>query len=108
MLGVHGNAMVILLATSTDVVPPAFLLLEVEASRVRKEKPGHEHPHETEPRDDIELLLRGNVIVHDCSSQGAELSNGRGEAVSGSTNGCWKDLSGDEEGDSVWTELIEE
>ena len=64
MLGVNSNTMVVALPASTDELPPAFLLLEIETSRVWKEEKSEDHAAETEPRNHVELLRGGDVAVH--------------------------------------------
>ena len=65
MLWVNGYTVIVAFATSADVLPAAFLFLEIEAGSVREEEEGDEHATQTEPWYDVELLARGDVVVHD-------------------------------------------
>lgn len=108
MLLVDGHTVVFTLATRADVLPSSLLLLEVETGGVREEDGGDEHAAKTEPWDDVELLLRSDVVVQHGREEGTALSDGGRETVSSGTNRCGEHFSGDEEGDSVRTELVEE
>lgn len=108
MLGVDGDAVVVLLAARANVCPSALLLLEVETRGVREEECGEEHTGETEPGDDVKLGLDVDVVVEDGGEEGAELADGSGEPVSCGADGRGEDLSRDEEGDGVGAELVEE
>lgn len=108
MGGVDGDTVILALLALDDVVPAALLLLEVEAGGVGEEEPGEEHTGETEPGDDVELGLVIDVVVEDRGKQGTRLANAGGEAVGGGTDGRGEDLAGDEEGDRVGAELVEE
>ena len=99
--------MVVAFATGTDVLPAAFLLLEIETGGVGEEEKGEDHSTETEPRNDVELLLGGDVVVHDSRKQSATLSARCGESVGGRTDRGRVDFGSDEEGDCIRTELIE-
>ena len=57
--------MVVLLAAGADIGPAALLLLEVEASGVGKEEGRDQHAEKAEPRDEVELGLGRDVVVHD-------------------------------------------
>lgn len=104
----HGDAVVLGFTALAEVHPSALLLLEVETSGVWEEEERDEHPGETEPWDEIELLLRGDVVIDDCCEQSAELAAGGGETVGGGTDGCGVHFSGDEEGNGVGAKLVEE
>lgn len=106
--GVDGDTMVLALLALDDVVPAALLLLEVEAGGVGEEEPGEEHTSETEPGDDVELGLVIDVVVKDRGEEGTRLADAGGEAVGGGTDGSGENLTGDEEGDRVGAELVEE
>ena len=108
MLGVHGRAVVILLAALADIVPSPLLFLEIEARGIGKEQPGDEHAAEAEPRHDVELLLGGDVVVQHGGGQGAEFPDCGAEAVCGGADGRGEYFGGDEEGYRVGAELVEE
>lgn len=108
MLGVHGDTVVLGLASAADVLPAALLLLQVEAGGVWEEEEGEKHAGQAEPWHDVELRLRVDVVVQDGGEEGTELANGGGETVSGRTDGRGEDLGGDEEGDRIGSELVEE
>lgn len=108
MLWVNSNTMIVALSASANELPPAFLLLEIETGRVWKEEKGDEHATKTEPRNHVELLIDGDVIVHDGCGQGTELTTSSRESVGCSTNWCWIDLGSDEEGNGIGTKLVEE
>lgn len=108
MLRVDGDAVVVLIAAGTDELPAAFLLLEVEAGGVGEEEDGEDDAGEAEPGNDVELLLDGDVVVHDGGGESAEFADCGGEAVGGGADGGRVDFGGDEEGDGVGAELIEE
>ena len=50
----------------------------------------------------------GDVVVQHGGSQGAEFAAGRRKTVSGRTDGGRINFSGDEEGNGVGAELVEE
>ena len=65
VLGVHGHAVVVLLASLAEKGPAALLLLQVQPRRVRQEEEGDEHAGQPEPRDEVELGLIADVVVED-------------------------------------------
>ena len=65
MLRMDGHTVVVLLAASADIGPAALLLLEVEAGGVGKEEGSDQHAEKAEPRDEVELSLGRDVVVHD-------------------------------------------
>ena len=107
MLGVHGDAVVIRLATGSNVLPAAFLFFQIETGGVGEEDEGQHHAGETEPGHDVKLQRGGNVVVQDGSGQGAEFAASGGETVRGGTDGSRVDFGGHEEGDGVGAELVE-
>lgn len=108
MLGVHGDTVVLGLASAADVLPAALLLLQVEAGGVWEEEEGEEHAGQAEPRHDVELRLCVDVVVEDGGEEGTKLADGGGDTVGGRANGRGEDLGGDEEGNGVGSELVEE
>lgn len=72
------------------------------------ESPGDENTAESEPRDDPELGLVVDVVVEDGRSESTELSDGGRDSVGGGTNRGGEALGGDEEGNAVGSELVEE
>lgn len=108
VLGVHGDAVVLVFATGADKLPAALLLFEVEAGGVGQEEEGDEHAGQAEPGDDVEFRLRVNVIVENGGEERAEFAPGGAEAVRGGADGRGVDFSGYEEGDGVGAELVEE
>ena len=104
----HRDAVVVVLAAGADEVPAALLLLEVEAGGVGEEEHGDEHAGEAEPGDDVKFGLGVDVVVQDSGEQGAEFPAGGAEAVGGGADGGGVDFCGDEEGDGVGAELVEE
>ena len=108
MLRVHRYAVVVLLATCADVLPPALLLFEVEACGVGEEEEGEQHACEAEPGHDVEFGLRVDIIVEHGGSQGAQFSDRGGEAVGRGADGGGVHLGSDEEGHGVGAELVEE
>ncbi len=108
MLRMDGNAVVFLGAPVPEVGPAALLLLEIEPGGVGEEEEGEQHAGETEPGDDVELGLVVDVVVQDGGQEGAGLANAGGETVGAGTDGGREDLAGDEEGDAVGAELVEE
>ena len=105
---VDGHAVVLVSAALTDVLPSALLLLQVETGGVWEPDEGHDHAGDAEPRDDVELLLDGDVVVQNGGEQSTELTEGGGDSVGGGTDWGWVDLGGDEEGHAVGAELVEE
>lgn len=108
MSWVNGHTVVLVLATLTNVLPAALLLLKVETGGVWQEEEGEEHTGETEPWDEVELGLRADVIVKDGGKKGSKLSEGSCETVGGGTDWGRETFGGNEEGDCVWTKLVEE
>lgn len=108
MIGVNSRTMVIILAAGTDECPTTLLLLQVETGCVGEEKQGQNHATETEPCDDVELLRRRDVVVHNGSHEGTEFTASSRETVGSGTDGGRIDLCSDEESNRVGTELIEE
>ena len=100
--------MVVAFTTSADKLPATLLLLEIKTGGVGKEEEGYEHASKTEPRNNVELLLGGDIVVHDSCGQSTELTASGREAVSSGTDGCGIDLGCDEESDRIRAELIEE
>ncbi len=105
---VDGNTVVVVLATGTDVSPAAFLLLEVETGGVGHEDEGEEHTEETEPWDEVELGLGGDVVVDNGSKESTQFTPGGRETVGSSTDGSWVTFGSDQEGHAVGAELLEE
>lgn len=108
MLWVDSNTMIVRVAASAKVLPAALLFLEIETGGVWKEEEGEEHAGETEPWDDVELGLDIDVGVENGSEKGSKLTSGSGETMCSSADWSWVDLGSDQEGDGVWTELVEE
>ena len=108
MLWVYGDPVVILIAALADVMPAAFLFLEIETGGVGEENGCQEHAGETEPGNDVETCGGQNVVVEDGGREGAEFADRSGHTVSGGADGRWVHFGGHEEGDAVRTELIEE
>ena len=108
MLGVHGDAVVVLFFSGANVRPATLLLLQVQTRCVREEQPRHKGACETEPWHDVELGLRVDVVVEYRGEEGTGLSDRGREAVSRSADRGGKDFGGDEEGDAVGAELVEE
>lgn len=108
MLGVDGRSVVLLFAAFTDVLPAALLLLQIETGGIGKEEPGENDTSKTEPGDDVELLLRSDVVVKDGGEESTEFTGSGRDTVSGGTDGGREDFCGDEESDGVGTKLIEE
>ena len=108
VLRMHGNTMVIMLPTSADKLPAAFLLLEIKTGGLRQEKESKNHTSKSEPWHCPEDLWNSDIVVKDSGGQSTELTGSGGETVSGGTDGCWVDLGGDKEGDGVGTELVKE
>ena len=108
MLGVHRDTVVVGLTACADILPPAFLFLEVETGGIWKEKQGDEHTSEAEPWHDVEFHLCGDVVVQDGGCQRTKFTAGGRETVSCGTNRRWVYLGCDEEGDGVGTKLVEE
>lgn len=108
MLGVDGNAVVIVLATGADEGPAALLLLEIEAGGIGHKHNSQKDTGQPEPGHDVELGLSVNVVVQNRSSQGSEFANGGGETVRSSADSDGIDLGRGNEGDRVGTELVEE
>ena len=100
--------MIIAFATGADELPAAFLFFEIEACGVGEEEDGDEHTHESEPRDDVKLHLGVDVIVQYASEEGAQFACRGGDTVSGGADRGGIDFCGDEEGDCVGAELVEE
>ena len=105
---VDGNTVVVRLTASTDECPAALLLLQVETSSVWHEEEGQESTNETEPWNDVETSLSVDVVEENGGNQSTELTASGTETVSGSTNWSWEDLGSDEEGHTVWSELVKE
>jgi len=108
MLGMNGNAVVVLIATGADVGPTTFLLLEIKTSGVRHEEHVDENTSETKPRNNPESRLCRPVAVTNSGRQGAQLADSSGETVSSSTDGHGVDFGGGKEGDAVGSELLKE
>lgn len=108
VLGVHGRTVVVSLATGAEVLPAALLLAEIKTGGIGEEQVGDEGTKQTEPGHNVEALLGGGVGTDDGDDQGTEFTEGSGNTVSGTTDGSGEDLSGDQEGDTVGTELVEE
>ena len=108
MFRVNSNAVVVALSASTDELPAAFLLLEIETGRVWKEEKGEDHAAETEPRNYMELLTGGDVAVHDSCCQSTELTASGRESVGCSTDGSWIDFGSNQESNGIGAELVEE
>ena len=108
MLGVDGDAVVVVLAAGADELPAALLLFEIEACGFGQEDEGEDHAAETKPGDGVEDLGDGDVVVEDGGGEGAEFAAGGGEAVGGGADRGRVDFGGDEEGDGVGAELVEE
>lgn len=108
MLGVDSRSVVILFAAFTDVLPAALLLLQVETGGIGEEEPGKNDTSKTEPGDDVELLLRGDVVVKDGGEESTKFTGSSRDTVGGSTDGSREDFCGDEESDGVGTKLVEE
>ena len=108
MFWVNSNTMIVALSASANELPSAFLLLEIETSGIWKEEKGDDHATKTEPRDHVELLIDGDVTVHDGCGQGTELATSSREPVSCSTNWSWIDLGSDEESNGIGAKLVEE
>ena len=108
MFWMNSNTMIVALSASTDELPPAFLLLEIETGRVWKEEKGEDHAAETEPRNYVEFLNGGDVAVHDSCGQSTELTTSSREAVGCSTNGSWVNFSGNQESNGIGAKLVEE
>ena len=108
MPGVNGNTVVFGCPAISDKGPAALLLLEIETGRVGKEEECEDHSGETEPRDDVELGLRIDVVVEDTGEEGASLADTGGQTVSSGADRGGEDLTSDEEGDAVGAELVEE
>lgn len=108
VLRVHRDAVVLRLAALEDVPPPALLLLEVQARRVRQPQPRHDHARQAEPGDHVEAHLRVDVVVQHRGEQRARLAHARREAVRRRADGRGEHLGGDQEGDGVGAELVEE
>jgi len=84
------------------------LLLEIETSGI-----GHEHniqkdTRKTEPGNNVEFGLGGDIVVEDGGGQSTEFAASGGKPVSSSTNGNWINLGGCDECNTVGTELVEE
>jgi len=108
VLGVYGGTVVLVLTALADVVPATLLFLEVQSGGVRQEDPGEQHATETEPGNNVELLLGGDVVVHDGREKSTELASSGRDTVCGGTNRRGEDLGGNQEGDRVGAELVEE
>ena len=108
MHGVDGDAVVVLGLAGADVAPPPLLLLKVKTGGVGEEQPGEDHAGETEPRHNVELGLGVDVVVENGGEKSTGLAHAGAEAVGRSADGSWEDLTGDEEGDAVGAELVEE
>jgi len=65
MARVYGDTVVLCFAALAQVSPSALLLLEIKTRGVWEESPSYEHACKTEPWDEIELLLCGDVVVDD-------------------------------------------
>ena len=108
MVRVDSDTVVLGVTALTEVAPATLLLLEIETGGVGEEDQGQEHTSETEPRDDVEPGLGADVVVQDGGDESTELTHGGGETVGGGTDRGGEDLTGDQEGDGVGTELVEE
>lgn len=108
VLGVDGDTMIFVLASSTNVGPAAFLLLEIKASGVWHEHNTQEHACQAKPWHDIKLCLGVDVVVEDSSRQSTEFAARGGETVGCGTDSNRIHLSSDKEGDTVRSKLIEE
>lgn len=106
--GVDGDAVVVFGLAGADVAPPALLLLEVKTGGVGEEQPGEDHTGETEPGNDVELGLGIDVVVENGGEKRTSLAAAGAEAVGGGADGGREDLTGNEEGDAVGAELVEE
>ncbi|KAI7724293.1 hypothetical protein KC322_g21 [Hortaea werneckii] len=65
VLGVDGDAVVLVFAAVADVGPAALLLLQVETRGIREEDVGDEGAGQTEPGDDQESGRDVDVVVED-------------------------------------------
>lgn len=108
MLGVDSNTMVLLRLALTDISPATLLFLEIKTGGVGKEDPGQEHTSKTEPRNNVELGLGIDVVVEDGGEESTSLAQAGRETVGSGTDGGRENLTSDEEGDRVGTELVEE
>lgn len=108
VLRVHGDTVVFVFAALTDEPPAAFLFLEIETRGIREEEHGDDDTGETEPGHDVELHLRVDVVAQHGGEESTEFAAGGGETVGGGADGSREDFGGDEEGDAVGAELVEE
>lgn len=108
MVGVNGNAVVLVLTVLTDELPAALLFLEVKASGVGKPDECEDHTSKTEPGEEVEALLGGNIVVQDTGKESTELTAGGRKTVSSGTDRGREDFTSGKEGDGVRTELDKE
>jgi hypothetical protein len=108
VLGVDGDAVVVMLAALADVPPAALLLLQIQTGSVGEEEQGQEHAGQTEPGDDVETLLDTDVRVENGGQECAELPAGSRDAVRSGADGGRVTFGGHDEGDGVRAELVEE
>ena len=108
MLGVNGNTVILVRASSSDECPAAFLLFQVQTSGIWEEEIGDDGADETEPWDDVETRLDADVVVQNGSQQRSKLSTRCGKSMGRCTYRRREHLCCDQEGDAIGAELTEE
>ena len=108
MMRMDCDAVVVLLATLTEIVESAFLFFEVKTGGIREEERCEDHASKAKPWHHVEFLLGGDIVVHDGCGQSTELSYSGREAMSGGANRCRINLSCNEECRAIGSELVEE